>query len=128
MNSRTPSPLLTLLKPVLIGLCVGAVAATGLLLLSALLVYKLTLPAGALPPIAVTAVGLGCFCGGLAVGLSAKENGLFAGALCGTLTYLVLLIAGLAYTGDAAVGYAALKWAVMTVCSAAGGVVGVNRR
>lgn len=128
MNTRTSSPLSPSLKAVLIGLGVGAVAATGFMLLSALLVYKLALPIGALPPIAVVATGLGCFAGGVAAGLSTKENGLLLGAACGTLLYLILLIAGLARTGHVALGYAAIKWAVMTVCSAAGGVLGVNRR
>ena len=127
MNTRTPSPLSPRLKSVLIGLGVGAVATTGFMLLSALLVYKLALPDATIPPIAVVATGLGCLAGGVALGLSTKEKGLLLGAVCGTLLYLILLIAGLARGGiDPA--YAALKWAVMTVCSAAGGVVGVNRR
>lgn len=127
MNTRTPSPLSPPLKAILIGLAVGAVATTGLLLLFALLLYKLSLPPGILPPLAVTAAGAGALIGGLAAGLSTKERGWLLGAACGTLLYLILLIAGLARGGiDPA--YAALKWAVMTVCSAAGGVVGVNRR
>lgn len=128
MNTRTPSPLSPLLKPILIGMGVGAVAATGFMLLSALLVYKLSLPLGAMPPMAVAAMGLGSFVGGIATGLSTKERGLLMGATCGALLYLILLIAGLARTGHVALGYAAVKWAVMTVCSAAGGVLGVNRR
>ena len=128
MNTRTPSPLSPLLKPILIGLSVGAVAATGFLLLSALLVYKLALPLGMVTPMAVTAMGLGSFFGGIAAGLSTRERGLLVGAACGALLFLILLIAGLARTGDAALGYAALKGAVMTACSAAGGVLGVNRR
>lgn len=128
MNTRTPSPLSPLLKPILIGMGVGAVAATGFMLLSALLVYKLSLPLGAMPPMAVAAMGLGSFVGGIAAGLSTKERGLLMGATCGALLYLILLIAGLARTGHVALGYAAVKWAVMTVCSAAGGVLGVNRR
>lgn len=128
MNTRTPSPLSPLLKPILIGMGVGAVAATGFMLLSALLVYKLSLPLGAMPPMAVAAMGLGSFVGGIAAGLSTKERGLLMGAACGALLYLILLIAGLARTGHVALGYAAVKWAVMTVCSAAGGVLGVNRR
>ena len=128
MNTRTPSPLSPRLKSVLIGLGVGAVAATGFMLLSALLVYQLALPLGTLPPIAVIATGLGCLAGGIAAGLSAKENGLALGAICGVLLYLILLIAGLARTGHVAFGYAAVKCAVMTVCSAVGGVLGVNRR
>ena len=128
MNTRTATPLSSLLKPILIGLGVGVVTATGILLLFAWLVYQLTLPLGALPPMAVTAVGVGGFVGGLTAGLIGKERGLLTGTACGALLYLILLIAGLIRTGDVAVGYAAIKGAVMTVCSAAGGVLGVNRR
>lgn len=128
MNTRNPSSRPVPLKPLLIGSAVGAVTATGLLLLSALLLYKLNLPTGAVAPMAVAAMGLGCLVGGFAAGLCAKEKGLLWGATCGALLYLILLIAGLARTGDASLGYAALKGAVMTVCSAAGGVLGVNRR
>ena len=127
MNTRNRLSLPPFVKPLLIGLCVGVVTATLLLLLCALLVYKMTLPIGALTPMALVATGLGSLAGGIAVGLSAKQSGLLMGAVCGTLVYLILLIAGLA-RGGVAPGYAALKWAVLTVCSAAGGVWGVNRR
>lgn len=128
MSAHTRFHLPPYAKSLLIGLCVGVVAATGLLLLCALLLYKLSLPDGAVVPMAVTAMGLGCLIGGGAVGLSAKKQGLILGAVCGTLLYLFLLIAGLIRTGGTAIGYAALKWAVCAVCSAIGGVWGVNRR
>jgi putative membrane protein (TIGR04086 family) len=127
-HTRTKSPLTPYIKPLLWGIATGVVAATVLLLLCALLVYKASLPAGAMTPLAVSAVALGAFAGGLAAGLSGRQSGLLMGAVCGTLLYLILLIAGLARGGGVAPGYAALKWAVMTVCSAAGGVLGVNRR
>ena len=127
MNTHTRLSLPPFVRPLLIGLCVGVVTATLLLLLCALLVYKMTLPLGALTPMALVSTGLGGLAGGIAVGLSAKQHGLLMGAVCGTLLYLILLIAGLA-RGGVAPAYAALKWAVLTVCSAAGGVWSVNRR
>ena len=117
-----------LVKPVFIGVCVGVVCTTLLLLLSAWLFYKLALPVAAVTPVAVAALCLGGFAGGTAVGLSAGQKGLLLGAVCGTLLYLILLIAGVAYGGGVSSGYAVLKWAVLMVCSAAGGVLGVNRR
>ncbi len=127
MSTRTATPWLSRLKPILIGLCVGVITATLLLLLCALLIYRMDLPDGAVSPMALSAVGLGSLGGGIAVGLSAKQNGLLMGAVCGTLLYLLLLIIGLA-RGGVAPAYAFLKWAVLTVCSAAGGVWSVNRR
>lgn len=115
-------------KSLLIGLCVGVVGGTLLLLVSALLLYKLNLPLGAVTPMALAALGLGGLGGGIATGLCAGQKGLLLGAACGTLLYLILLVAGAIRGGDPAPAYAALKWAVVTVCSAAGSVWGVNRR
>ena len=128
MSTRTASHLPPFVTALLIGLCVGVVTATLFLLFSALLIYKTDLPLGVVTPLAVTAISLGGLSGGIATGLSHKQNGLLLGAVCGTLLYLILLIAGLARGGTLAPAFAALKWAVVTVCSAAGSVWGVNRR
>lgn len=116
------------LTPLLIGLCVGVVVGTLLLLGAALLLQSAQLPAGALSPLALTAAGIGALAGGCAAALAAKERGLLIGAVCGTLLYLLLLIAGWARLGGADAGYACLKWAVLTVCGAVGGLIGVNRK
>ena len=127
MSAHTSSRFSPLIKPILIGLCVGVVTATLFLSLCALLVYKLSLPTGAVTPLAVVALGLGGLGGGVAAGLCAKKNGLLTGAVCATLLYLVLLVAGLS-RGGVSPAFAVLKWAVLTVCSAAGSIWGVNRR
>ena len=127
-HDHAPARLSSWLRPVLTGVSVGVVAATLFLLLFALLIYKLPIPTAAVTPLAVAAMGLGGFAGGFAAGVSAKQRGLLVGAVCGTLLFFVLLIAGLARGDGVAWGYAAIKWAVLTVCSAAGGVLGVNRR
>jgi len=116
------------LRPLLIGVAVGVVGTTLLLLLCALLICKLALPMGAVTPMAVAALGGGGLAGGVAAGLSGKQRGLLLGGACGTAMYLILLLAGVARGGGPEVGYALLQWAVLTVCSAAGGVLGVNRR
>ncbi len=127
MSTHTRLSLPPLVKPLLIGMCVGVVTATLLLLLCALLVFKTTLPSGAITSMALVATGVGGLAGGIATGLSAGQKGLLIGAVCGTLLYLILLIIGLA-RGGVAPAYAAIKWAMLTVCSAAGSVWGVNRR
>lgn len=127
MSAHTQLRLPPYAKSLLIGLCVGVVGGTLLLLLSALLIYKMSLPLGVVTPMAIAAMGVGGLFGGVAVGLSAKQKGLLLGVVCGTLLYLILLVAGLS-RGGIAPAYAAIKWAVITVCSAAGSVWGVNRR
>ena len=127
MSTHTRLSLPPFVKPLLIGMCVGVVTATLLLLLCALLVFKTSLPSGAITPMALVATGVGGLAGGIATGLSAGQKGLLLGAVCRTLLYLILLIIGLA-RGGVAPAYAAIKWAMLTVCSAAGSVWGVNRR
>lgn len=126
-QTRTRLSLHPYVKSLLLGLGVGVVTATLLLLLCALVITRVAVPDQAILPMAVTAMGIGSLVGGCAVGLSAKQHGLLLGAVCGTLLYLILLILGVS-RGGVAPAYAALKWAVLTVCSAAGGVWSVNRR
>lgn len=130
MTSRSAkSPLIAKwLLPLFWGLGVGLVVGTLLLMLTAKLVQSAEIPLSALAPLAVIAVGIGCFLAGLVAALVAKERGLLLGAMCGTLTYLLLLLVGLFRFGGVAGGYALIKWAVLTVCGAGGGLVGVNRK
>ena len=113
-HHRIPARLSLWLRPLLVGVCVGVVCTTLLLLLCALLLYKLALPTTVVTPMALVALGLGGFGGGMAAGLGSREKG--------------LLIGGIADGKGPTWGYAVLEWAVLTVCSAAGGVLGVNRR
>lgn len=123
------SPLLSRwLRPLLVGLCVGVIAGTLLLLVAALVLKSVSLPASTIRPMAVTAAGVGAFAAGLAAAITAKERGLLTGAVCGALLYLLLLLIGLVRLGGADTGYAFIKWAVLTVCGAVGGLVGVNRK
>jgi len=116
------------LRPLLVGLCIGIITGTLLLLGAALLLKAADLPTGAVPPLALTAAGVGAFAAGLTAALLAGERGLITGALCGTLLYLLLLLVGVTRTGSIEGGYALIKWAVLTVCGAVGGLVGVNRK
>ena len=127
-HHRVPTRLSVWLRPLFVGLCVGVVCTTLLLMLCALLLYKLALPTTAVTPMALVALGLGSFGGGMAVGLCSKGKGLLMGGLCGVLLALLLLVIGVADGKGPTWGYAVLEWAVLTVCSAAGGVLGVNRR
>ena len=128
MKSRTTNTLITLLRPIGVGLCVGIVTATLLLLGAAVALWKVDVPRGAIAPMAVTAAAIGSLIAGVVAALCAGKRGLVTGAVCGTVMALILLIVGLSRFGGADVGYAALKWAVMTLCGAIGGLIGVNRK
>lgn len=127
-HSFAPARLSVWLRPLLIGACVCVVCTTLLLLLCALLLYKLDLPTSAAAPMAFVALGLGGVVGGFAAGFCGREKGLLMGGLCGVLLAFLLLLVSLADGSGPQWGYAVLQWAVLTVCSAAGGVLGVNRR
>ena len=127
MKSRT-NTLTTLLRPIGVGLCVGVVTATLLLLGAATVLWQADIPRGAVVPMAVTAAAIGALVAGLVAALCADKRGLLTGAVCGTLMALMLLVVGLVRFGGVDVGYTALKWAVMTLCGAIGGLIGVNRK
>ncbi len=116
------------LRPLLLGLCVGVAGGTLLLLGAALLLQSADLPAGAIPALAVGAAGGGALAAGWTAALLSRARGLLMGALCATLLFLLLLVTGLVRSGGIEGGYALTKWAVLTVCGAVGGLIGVNRR
>ena len=127
-HSSTHTALRQWIRPLLIGVCVGVLCGTLLLLLAALALRSVDLPRGAVTPLATAAAGIGGLFGGLATALAAGRRGLVMGALCGLLLYVVLLLAGLSRGSGIDPGYAAIKLTVLTVAGALGGVLGVNRK
>lgn len=127
-QDRTPSVLPDKIKPVLLGLCVGVLCTTLLLLLMALLIRSVDVPRGAVTPLAVTAAGVGAFAAGLTAALAARRNGLVLGAVCGLVLFLIILLAGNLRFDGVDGSFAVTKAAVLTVAGAIGGVLGVNRR
>lgn len=116
------------LRPLLIGVAVGIVCCTLLLLVMAAVVNAVDVPRAATVPMAVTAAALGAFAAGLTAALIARRHGLIIGAVSGALLWLVILIAGFIQYAGVDGGYALLKAAVLIVMGGLGGVLGVNRR
>lgn len=116
-----------LLRPLLVGLCVGVVSCTLLLLGVAALFCRVDLPPGIVTPAAVIAATVGALLGGWGAARIAGRRGWLMGCLCGGLLFLILLLWGLS-RGGVEGGYAAIKWAAMTLGGAIGGVLGVNRK
>ena len=127
-QSTTRTVLQQWVRPLLVGLCVGVLCCTLLLLLAALTIQSVEIPRAAVTPLATVAAGIGAFAGGLAAALAAGRRGLVMGALCGILLFVIVLLAGLARATGIDPGYAAIKLAVLTVAGAIGGVLGVNRK
>ena len=129
MNTRDSNrqPLFARLRPLLIGLCVGVLCGTLLLLISALLIRSVDIPIGAATPLAVTAAAGGAFAGGWTAARIAGCRGLVWGVLCGGLLTLILLLAGLVRAGGIDPGFAAVKTAVLTLSGGLGGILGVGK-
>lgn len=127
-REKSKTPWLAALRPLGLGLCVGALCCTLLLLLAALLMNTADIPHSAVAPLAVCAAGFGAFAAGLTATLISRKRGLLTGAACGILLYLVLLLSGLVRDGGVDGVYALIKAAVLTVCGAVGGILGVNRK
>ena len=124
----SPSFLRCWLRPVLLGLCVGVLCGTLLLLLMALAIRSVDVPRAMVSPMAITAAAVAAFSAGLTAALSARKNGLILGVLCGLLLFFLLLIAGLARATGLSGQQTVIKLAVLTVAGALGGVLGVRRR
>ena len=125
MNNQKQT--LSVLRPLLLGLCVGIIACTLLLLLAAWGFSAADLPTGAVTPTAVIAAALSAFLGGLTAAKAAGCRGLLMGGGCGLALFVLILLIGLC-RGNVEVGYAVIKLAALTLSGAVGGVLGVNRK
>lgn len=121
-KSTTP-----ILRPLLIGLCVGVVSCTLLLLAAAYLLKSVDMPLGVATPIAITAASVSALLGGWATARCSGSRGLLMGSACGALLFLIVLLWGLC-RGGVDGGQTAIKLAALTAAGAIGGVLGVNRK
>ncbi len=130
MNARDRSPSVfgRWLRPLLVGLCVGLLCCTALLLLMARLVGSVDVPRQAVMPLAIVAAAVAALAAGFTAARLAGKNGLLLGAACGLLLFLIILIAGFARYAGVDGGTAVIKLAALVVAAGFGGLLGVNRR
>ena len=107
-----------------VGLAVTAV----MLMLFAVLMTVKDLPDGAIAPMALSALGVGCLAAGFAAARRIGRRGLLVGAITGAGLCLLTLTVGW-FTGGASTAGTVLFKAVLTVlCGAIGGVLGVDAK
>lgn len=111
---------------VLFGLIAGAAVCFLVLLVLAAVMTSRDLPQGALSPMVTVAGGLGAFVAGWTAARKRGKQGMAIGAGCGSLMFLILLIAGLSAGGGLS-SLTLVKLAVLVLLASLGGVVGVNR-
>ncbi len=128
MRSRKEEPqwLAVWAKPLGIGALVGVVACLVSLLGMAALLLTQDTPQTFVAPLALVALVVGCFVGGVVAARCAGQNGWLMGLLCGGVLFLLLLFgSGFALFRSTAM-HPLLKLAVMLLSSAVGGIVGIN--
>lgn len=125
MNKQTSTT--PILQPLLIGLCVGVVSCTLLLLAAAYMIRTADMAPGVATPIAITAAAISALLGGWATARCAGRRGLLLGGACGALLFLIILLVGL-FRGGVEGGYAAIKLAALVFGGAGGGILGVHRK
>ena len=128
MKSRSEDTAMVkkILRPVLVGACMGAVVC--LLLLMAAVIAAVDVPKAAITPLAVVASAVGAFVGGIVAAKIAKEKGLLFGAACGLILFVLVLVAGFAVLKEVRGSFAVAKLFILIGCGAIGGILGVNSR
>ncbi len=128
MRSRKEEPqwLAVWAKPLGIGALVGVVTCLVSLLGMAALLLTQDTPQTFVSPLALVALVVGCFVGGVVAARCAGQNGWLMGLSCGGVLFLLLLFgSGFAMLRSTAM-HPLLKLAIMLLSAAVGGIVGIN--
>ncbi|HPR40183.1 MAG TPA: TIGR04086 family membrane protein [Oscillospiraceae bacterium] len=111
----------------LFGAGLGILIAAALMALMSFALAKIDLPAAAVFPMAMVAIGAGSFAGGFLAAQINGSNGLLCGAVAGVLMFLVIWAAGGIF-GIGDFSFQAFVRLALTECAALiGGIIGVNR-
>ena len=87
-----------------------------------------SVPTGAVTPMALVAAAAGALVGGLAAARLSRERGLLYGAGSGVLLFLLIMAAGFTLVPEVSGSMLAFKLALMVGCGALGGILGVNMK
>ena len=110
----------------LVGTAVGAGVTAAIIMLCALFFVIRDMPTSAAMPIALVAAGIGSFLGGVAAAKTMKEQGIIIGVLCGVALFAVTFIISLFVSGGTFTIFTPMRFVIMTLSSALGGILGVN--
>lgn len=104
--------------------CVGAVSLSALLF--SFVISKIDLSDDIIKLMSSISLCVGCIAAGYSVSKRRRKNGLLTGLLCGIIIFFVVLFAGILFVRTfTAMGFIS-KLIIILVCSAIGGVIGVN--
>lgn len=120
---------LFLLKALSFGLISGILVCMLFLILFASVFVKLeSIPQNLVRFLALFAASLGAFTAGYIALRIYKEKGLYFGAFCGNLVFLIFTISGLFVKGESLSSFTFIKLLLLTFFGALGGVLGTNKK
>ena len=114
------------LKPLIVGTITAIIVTVSIILISALFFVIRDMPKTAAMPIALVASGLGSFVGAVAAAKTMREQGIIIGGLTGFTVFALSLIISLFASDGPLTAFTVIKFIVMTLSGALGGILGVN--
>lgn len=114
------------LRPLLTGIITGALVIAAIIMLCALFFVIRDMPQTAAMPIALVAAGIGSIIGGVAAARSMREQGMIIGGLTGLALFAITFIVSLFIDGGTFSIFTPMRFIIMTLAGALGGILGVN--
>ena len=125
-RKRKSEPQNKYLKPLIVGVLTAIIVTVGVILISALFFVIRDMPKTAAMPIALVASGLGSFVGAVVAAKTMREQGIIIGGLTGFTVFALSLIISLFASDGPLTAFTVIKFIVMTLSGALGGILGVN--
>lgn len=118
-----------LMKALIIGTVAGLLTCTLFLILFAGVFVKLgSIQQNLVKFLALFAASVGAFTAGYIALKIFKEKGLYVGAACGSLVFLIFTISGFLAGGESISSFTFIKLFVLMFFGALGGVLGINKK
>ena len=115
-----------MVRPVLTGVISGVLVCLVLMFAFAALMSANSLPMTFAAAFASCCSGLGSLIAGMVCAKKLKSRGLLAGLITGAVMYLILLLAGLIFTGGGMSSASLFRMMIVVICATIGGIMGVN--
>lgn len=118
-----------IIRSVLIGSLTGILICVFLLILCAFMFTKSNnLPYVMVQPMTIAIAGIGAFAGGYCSARVSMERGMMCGMMCGFIMFVAMFIAGLISVRESLTMITVIRFTLMLLTGAIGGIVGVNKR
>ena len=116
-------------KPIIFGVLSAVLITAVLLCLSAVVLNMMpSIPYGITDYLTTAAAGLGALTGSYIASAITRNRGLIIGLLCGFIMLVIIIAIGLSNGGNDVSVMTAIRSAVLLICGAVGGILGVNRK